>query len=521
MLLPDRFRAGDCGATKNAGVTQMQLYLSKSRYCSAVQCPKMLWLKQNKPEEFDDSVLNQTILDQGNAVGDLAMGLFGAFREVPFGEPAEMLAATRALLDAGEPVIAEASFAWDGKFCSVDILKNLGGGACEIYEVKSATHVKDINLHDAAYQRCVLVHLGYDVRRVCIVHINGEYVRHGALEPDKLFTIEDVTGQTAEMQRGVEERLAFLEQYMASEDEPPCDLGEQCFAPYDCGFFGYCAAALPKPNVFDLAGMPLRSKLTCYEQGIVSFEALERCGRLKPTQALQVDHALHAQPAQIVPAELHRFLDQLSYPLYFLDFESFQPAVPPYDDTHPYQQIAFQYSLHIVPRAGAPAEHREFLAMPGADPRRALAERLCADIPAGVCTVAYNMAFEKGRIKEMAALFPDLAAHLTDIHDHVVDLMVPFRKKAYYTRDMCGSYSIKYVLPALFPDDPALDYHNLDGVHNGAEASEAFTSMEGLDPAALEARREQLLRYCELDTLAMVRIWEKLLEITAGTPRQA
>ena len=194
----------------------------------------------------------------------------------------------------------------------------------------------------------------------------------------------------------------------------------------------------------------------------------------------------------------------LTYPLYFLDFESFQPAVPLYDDSHPYEQIVFQYSLHYITTAGGELKHKEYLAQPGEDPRRGVAEALCRDIPRNVCTLAYNMGFEKGRIKGLTELFPDLADHLMDIHDHIVDLMVPFQKRQYYCRAMQGSYSIKYVLPALFPGDPELDYHSLDGVHNGTEASAAFEKMGEMDPVERQKCRENLLKYCGLDTLAMV-----------------
>ena len=170
----------------------MSLNLSKSKYCSAVQCPKMLWLKKNKPEEFDESVMNQTVLDNGNKVGDLAMGMFGDFVEVPFGDFGGMITKTKELIDAGEKIIAEASFAYDGLFCSVDILKNLGGNKVELYEVKSSTEIKEIYLDDVAYQRYVLAMLGYDVVKVCLIYINNNYVRHGELNLDELFNIEDV-----------------------------------------------------------------------------------------------------------------------------------------------------------------------------------------------------------------------------------------------------------------------------------------------------------------------------------------
>ena len=169
--------------------------------------------------------------------------------------------------------------------------------------------------------------------------------------------------------------------------------------------------------------------------------------------------------------------------------------------------------MHYIECEGGELKHKEFLAYPGEDPRRKLAEQLCADIPLNVCTTAYNMGFEKGRIRGLAEIFPDLSEHLMNIHDNIVDLMVPFQKKWYYCKAMQGSYSIKYVLPALFPNDPALDYHNLEGVHNGGEASDAFAKMATMTEEDLEITRGHLLKYCSLDTFAMVKVWEKLQEI--------
>ena len=488
------------------------LHLSKSRYCSATQCPKMLWMKKNMPEAFDESVVNQAVLDRGNEVGDLAMGLFGDYVEVPFGDLGEMIQKTDGLIEAGTPIIAEASFAFEGLFCSVDLLINHGDRHVEMVEVKSSTKISDIYLHDVAYQVYVLSRLGYTVEKASLAHIDSNYVRHGELDLKQLFTVEDLTETAREMQSGVEERVRFLTEYMAQTEEPEHPIDGACFSPYACGFFGYCGRSLPKPNIFDVGGIQLRTKLSNYEKGIVSFQDIEEKKALKPDKMLQVSHELHDLPPLIDKKAVGAFLNKLSWPLYFLDFESFQPAVPLYDNSSPYEQIVFQYSLHYIEIEGGDLKHREYLAQPGEDPRRGVAEQLCRDIPRNVCTLAYNMSFEKGRIRGLAALYPDLADHLMNIHDHIVDLMVPFQKRQYYTRAMQGSYSIKYVLPALFPDDPELDYHNLEGVHNGSEASLAFEKMGEMHPDELRVCRENLLKYCGLDTLAMVRVWEKLRE---------
>lgn len=488
----------------------MSVSLSKSRFCSAVQCPKMLWLKQYKPEEFNEDVMNQNILNTGSAVGDLAMGLFGQFVEVPYGDLKEMLHETECLIDAGTPAIAEASFSSGGNFCSVDILKNHGNGRVEIYEVKSSTSISDIYLYDAGYQYYVLNGLGYSVEKVCLVTIDNAYVRMGDLELDKLFTVTDVTTEVIEKQTEIREYIEMLREYMDKVDEPQREIGAHCFAPYSCGFFEYCTRDWPHPNIFDIASLQNRTRFKLMNNGIRSFAEVEENKAVNDKCMMQVEHELHDMPDHINEDGIKAFIDTLSYPLYFLDFESFQPAVPLYDNSSPYEQIAFQYSLHYILEESGELQHKEFLAYPGEDPRRAVAEHLCEDIPMDVCVLAYNMGFEKGRIASLAKLYPDLEKHLLSIHGNIRDLMVPFRNKDYYNRAMEGSYSIKYVLPALFPDDPSLDYHKLEGVQNGAEASAAFTAMSDMDPEQLEVYREYLLKYCELDTYAMVKVLERL-----------
>ena len=491
----------------------MSLYLSKSRFCSAIQCPKMLWLKQYKSEEFDDGVMNQNVLNTGSAVGDLAMGLFGPFVEVPFGDLKDMLRETDRLIEAGIPIIAEASFSADGNFCSVDILKNLGDKRVEVYEVKSSTSVSDIYIYDAGYQHYVLDKSGFAVEKVCIVTIDSTYIRHGELELDKLFTVTDVTADVLSKQNEISEYIDMLRGYMEQADEPQRDIGAHCFAPYSCGFFDYCTRDWPHPNIFNIASLQNRSKFKLMDKGIRSFEEVEANKAVNDKYMLQVQHELHDLPDQINVDCIREFMDTLTYPLYFLDFETFQPAIPLYDNSSPYEQIVFQYSLHYIIEEGGELYHKDFLAYPGEDPRRAVADHLCEDIPMDVCVMAYNMGFEKGRIAALAKLYPDLEEHLMNIHGNINDLMIPFRNKDYYNKAMQGSYSIKYVLPALFPDDPSLDYHNLEGVHNGAEASAAFAAMADMEPQQLEEYRGHLLKYCELDTYAMVKVWDRLREI--------
>ena len=225
-----------------------------------------------------------------------------------------------------------------------------------------------------------------------------------------------------------------------------------------------------------------------------------------------------ANTAYINKIGIRNFLDQnITYPLYFLDFETMQDVIPQYEGTKPYQQIPFQYSLHWIETPGGELKHTAFLAESGIDPRRDLAEKLCKDIPLNVCTTAFNKGFECARIKELAEMYPDLSYHLMNIHDNVVDFLDPFRAGYYYLPSMEGSFSIKKVLPALFPDDPELNYTNLTGsVHNGTQAMTIFPKIKDMEPDEQIKARQALLEYCHLDTLAMVRIWQKLEEISQG-----
>ena len=344
--------------------------LSKTLYCLGVQCPKMLWLKKHRPELFDEYVMNQAVLKTGNEVGDLAMGLFGDFIEVTYSkELSEMITETQRLLAEGVSVIAEASFAYSGMFCSVDILKNRGSGRVELYEVKSSTEMKEIYFHDIAYQVYVLEKCGLTVEKAALVHIDSSYIRGKELEIEKLFKIEDVTEIVRSMQGDVAERTATFKEMLRLTDEPEQCLGHQCFSPYDCGFWAHCTEELPEKNVFRISGMQTRTKLKYYNQGIISFEELTEKAKLNEGQRLQIVHAMQELPDHIDRESVREFLAALSYPLYFLDFETFQPAIPLYENSSPYEQIVFQYSLHSYDEEGGELKHREFLAEPGADPR--------------------------------------------------------------------------------------------------------------------------------------------------------
>ena len=492
--------------------------ISKSRYTLFRQCPKALWLKTYRPEEAVVSDALQQRFEAGNAVGDLAMGLFGEFTEVTAYtsegrlDLVKMAEDTKKCMEAGVEVICEASFFFDGGYCAVDILKKENGGYA-IYEVKSSTDAdKEVYAQDVAYQKYVLTGCGVKVAGTYLVCIDSDYVLDGELDIHKLFQIQDIGEAVADEYLLVKSQVAAAKKLLAQvEEEPSIDLGIYCHKPYDCAFWQYCSQHLPKKSVFNLYRMNFGKKIEHYLQGIITYEQL-RAEDLSEKQRMQVECNL-GDTIYTNKVEIARFLDTLFYPLYFLDFETMQPVIPVYPGTHPYQQIPFQYSLHYIGHVGGELKHTEFLSVSGEDPRRALAEQLCRDIPMNVCVTAYNKAFECTRLRELAETFPDLSEHLLNIRDNIIDLLVPFQSGWFYVPAMGGSFSIKSVLPALFPNDPELDYHNLHGsVHNGGEAMSIFPKIKDMPHEEQQAARQSLLKYCELDTYAMVKVWEKLRE---------
>ena len=494
---------------------------SKSKYCAFCQCPKILWLNKYKPEEKKEDPSKQERFEKGNVVGDLAMQLFGEFVEVTSYDSdgnldmSKMIENTSECLKNGTINICEASFAPQGHFCSVDILHKEKDGYA-IYEVKSSTHVTPVYITDVAYQKYVLEKCGINVTGTYVVHINSDYVFDGTLDVQKLFTIKDVWTLVEEESKklDIDADLITMNEICNCENEPNIDLSINCREPYECAYWEYCSRHLPKPNVFDVYKMSFGKKVEAYQNGYFEFVDVRQAVKLNKIQKRQLDFVLKNIDEHIDKDGIKSFLDTLTFPLYFLDFETMQLTIPEYPNSKPYQQITFQYSLHYIENEGGEIKHKEFLGESGVDPRRALAEQLVNDIPTDACVLAYNKGFECGRIRELATLFPDLADSLMKIRANIKDLIDPFHDGYYYNQAIGNSFSIKSVLPAMFPNDPELDYHNLEGVHNGGEAMSLFPKIKDLPLDEQAIARKNLLKYCELDTYAMVKIWQKLIELS-------
>ena len=486
--------------------------LSKSLILKGLQCPKALWLSKNPPNfDFPPQPDLQAKFQLGTDVGILAQQLFPGGIEVPYAGlsfPAQ-LARTKQLIDSGAEIIYEASFSFSAIFVKVDILVR-DGDTWQIHEVKMGTGVKPVNLDDVAIQQYVLAGCGLTVSRAFLVHINNSYLRKGEIKLNKLFTSVDISRKVAARQQSMPEIVGELRGSIRESAEPDIDIGPHCNDPYECDFIPYCWRHLPDNSVFDLRGTGV-NKFDYYQQGLISFAELP-LDKLNQKQRQQVEATLNQQDFTD-SAKVKEFLDTLWYPICHLDFETFNSPIPKFAGTRPYQLVPFQFSIHIQQQAGDQPQHFSFLAAPDDDPRRELSEQLLAVIPVAACVLTYNQTFEKSVLRTLAEQFPDLAEAIQLRIENIRDLIVPFRRRDVYRWQMAGSYSLKEVLPALVPE---LSYAGLQ-IADGMAAMQAYHQMCALDdPLARAELRRDMLEYCRMDTLAMVKIVEVLGDFCPG-----
>lgn len=483
--------------------------LSKSSYIKGLQCEKHLYLYRYHYDEMDElSDMQKAIFQRGTNVGELAQQLFpGGFNAAP---PKASLYdkcvnQTKSQIEKGTKIIYEAGFNFNGVLAITDIIVK-DGDKWNIYEVKSSTSISDTYLNDAALQYYVLTNSGLMVKDFSIIFINNQYVRKGELNLHELFTIESVLELILQMQNDVEKNVERLKKVVVNKKMPEIDIGEHCHNPYTCGFFNYCRKHVPEDSIFDFSGMHLSKKYELYKNGIIKLADVPDDYPLNKSTKLQLEVYNLGKPL-IDKDAITNFISDLKYPLYFMDFETFQPAVPLFDNSKPYQQIPFQYSIHYKENNNSKSEHYEFLADPGLDPRIKFIENLLNDIDSQGNVIVYNKSFEITRLNEIARDFPEYTDKIERLISRIKDLMIPFQKKYFYAPKMRGSYSIKAVLPTLVPE---LSYNNLE-INEGGLASIAYESLQTeTDMMKIAEIKNQLLEYCKLDTLAMVKILEKL-----------
>ena len=448
----------------------------------------MFWLKKYKSKQAVQQA-NPRLFENGKKVGIIAQDIFGKKHDdIVFNyrnKYKSMLDKTREYLRNKPNIITEATFNYNNNFCMVDILKNDTDGP-EMYEVKAASKVTDIFIEDASFQYFVLSNLGLNVKKLCIVYINDEYIRQGELDLDEYFIIKDITSTAIEKEEEIRENIVNINKFMQQHNrynEPDIVMGKQCSNPYDCDFCEYCTKVMEKNNI--------------------NYKHIDK-------QDLNEEDTIHIDKEAIKD-----LFASLNYPLYFIDYETYSTPIPEIEGTKPFQQLPFQYSLHVLKDENAEFEHKEFLAqIDDTNFIRHFAESMINNIQEQGTVILYNKEFMGNMLnKELNRMFPDLQDEILRINDNIVDIIVPFRKKQHYTKKMKDSYSIKHILHALYQDNHELDYTKLSLARDGNEASDSFLSLENKSQKEQEKIRQELLEYSKLNTLAMVKIYEKFKEI--------
>ena len=485
-----------------------RIKLSKSRYVAGVQCLKRLYWQVHQPElAAKPDAATEAIMEQGHEVGMLARELFPGGVEVS-GEGGldQAMRATRELVANREvPAIFEATFEHDGVVVLVDVLHRRRDGRWRLIEVKSSTSVKEEHLDDVGIQYRVLSRCGLDVGSCCLTHVNSSYVfAGGGVDPWRFFRIRNVTRQVAKLQPKLTFQLRAAFTVLSMPEAPEIAPGRHCTFPVRCEFFDRCNPPLPDDHIGFLPSIHASAEEALEELGVESIHDIPDDFPLSERQRRACASVQTGEPC--FSPELGDVLGCLRYPLYFMDFESVNPAVPRFPGMRPYDQLPFQWSVHVLRQPRAEPEHHEFLATDASDPRREFIESLCNALGEGGNIVVYS-AFESQRLSELAGWLPEFAGRINKIQRRLWDLLPVVRNNVYHPA-FAGSYSLKNVLPALVPE---MTYESMP-VANGQEAGLAWEALirGGLDQSERDRIRKALLDYCGQDTLAMVKLLDKL-----------
>jgi hypothetical protein len=481
--------------------------LSKSRYLNGLQCPRLLWIATNEPHKIPEpDAATQHIFDQGHLVGELAKKLFPGGIDVPAEDFMGNPSMTKELLRQRKPLF-EAGVLSGKIYSRVDILNPVNKNEWDIIEVKSSTSVKEVNLHDVSFQKLCWEESGLKIRKCFLAYINNQYVRNGEISPEGLFTLQDISDEVAAAAVGIRDRIAGMLEVISAPICPEVTIGAHCSDPYDCSLTE-CWDGLPEHNVFTLYYGGKKS-YELYRNGVLDIANIPVGYNLNDKQRIQCACVVSGTP-YVDKDAVRRFLAHLKYPLHYLDFETFGTAIPLFDGTRPYQNIPFQFSLHVQESAGGKLRHFPFLAEGRQDPRAQLLTSLSRLIGDNGSVVAYNKSFEENVLLELGNAFPEYTGWAANVASRLVDLIVPFRSFYYYHPSQKGSASLKSVLPAL----TGQGYEEMP-IASGDNASLAFLTITFGAVTENEAARvrKELLAYCKMDTEGMVRIVERLEEL--------
>jgi len=448
-----------------------------------------LWAKKNDQLETPDpSPFDQHLMQQGLDIETLAEAYIHGIIAQKYDQPKILWQST----------YQDSSFIARADALIFDSTKRV----YDLYEVKSSTGMKTEHLYDAAFQALVCA-ASLPVRDIYLIYVDKEYRKHGELDVLAFFIESKISEQVYNLTTEVTQ-LRNEALRIAESPQPFVLIG--CTKPGACVCPGLCHPGLPEDSIYDIARIG-KNALALKKLGILSIKEIPDTFPLSERQRQQVQVVKQKKPL-IDTSAIKQAMDKLAFPLHFMDYETFNPGIPLFDDYHPYQHVVFQYSLHVIEHPLGQLEHFELLLTGPGDPGRRLLEHLSSHIGNSGSIIVWHKAFEIGRNKDMARLYPEYSSFLEDVNDRIFDLMEIFSQGHYLHAGFRGSASLKSILPVLVPE---MRYENLP-ISNGQETMLAWWKLfRGEIPAEdQEKTRTAMLTYCQFDTLAMVEIWRKL-----------
>ena len=482
--------------------------LSKSKIAAGYQCAKRLYFEAHHLAERDPmDPGREAILKAGRRVGLVARGRYpnGVKVEEDPRYHDRAVAQTRAALeDPRVDAIYEAAFTSSDIRVRVDILARTKGG-WDLVEVKSSTGFKEEYVVDLATQVHVVEGSGVRVARAMLLHVNSRYLWPGGpYDVGSLFSLLDLSREARAQVPRLLDRVSRMRDVLRSLEEPVVAIGPQCRKPYRCPYFGHCHSDVSPHHISRLPRLTPKIYQALVQADVVDIREIPDGFEGLNDMQIRVHRAAKSGVAFMHP-DLHAQLRAIRYPVHFLDFETCNPALPVIPGTHPFQQVPFQWSDHVL-EANGDVRHSEYLHPDRTDPRPPLANALIEALEDGGSIVVYS-GFEGRVIRGLAGEFPGLAPRLLPLTDRLVDLH-RLILDGYYHPEFHGSFSIKNVLPVLVD---GLGYDDLE-IREGSQAALAFISMTDPEvPASERAQlREGLSAYCKRDTEAMLRLFQVL-----------
>lgn len=487
--------------------------LTKTDFLLYSKCPEALWLLKNRPNDYPqdtESLFRDKLVQEGYEVEEYARRLFVDGSFLPSNGS---ISDTSKMINTGAACIFQASFITTNHvFARLDVIERNNDGTWNIYEVKSTTGIKTDKGHnhykDLGFQKYVMERCGFKVSKASIVHLNGTYVKDGEVVPGELVIIKDVTEEIVKIEGTIAKEIEDAVEWIKQGDIPTnvCSCIRETSSNH-CDAFEFFNSSIPPNPIYNLGNIRKNKIEALLDRDVVAMVDIPDDFPLSTRQQLQV-RSLRLGEAIVDKKSIKRILGQLRFPLHFIDYETYASAVPKLDGIKPHQHVPFQVSIHTMNVHGA-LIHKEFLADDLVVPK-ALVEFIQRSTGRTGTFVSWHASFEKSRNTEMMLQIPEQEDFLKYMNDNMFDLEDIF-KNYYMDYRFNGSTSIKKVLPVVVPQ---FSYDHLN-IQDGTMALDTWGRMvmdDNFDGDIAQTKKD-LLKYCEMDTLAMVEIYKRLIQL--------